>query len=286
MPEALLIRDPKALVAWAEARHRDNERIALVPTMGYLHEGHLSLVRAARKRPCRIVASIFVNPTQFGPKEDLSRYPVDFEGDFGKLSSAGVDAVFAPEPAAMYPNGFDTYVVPGELAKGLCGASRPGHFRGVATVVHMLFQLSRADVAYFGEKDFQQLAIIKRMAKDLWLPVEVVGCPIVREPDGLAMSSRNVYLSPDERRQALILSQALARAEHAFAGGERRAEALIASARTVIDSASSARIDYMDLVDAESLRPVSEIVREAVMALAVFIGKTRLIDNRRLNPAS
>ncbi|MBI5509672.1 MAG: pantoate--beta-alanine ligase [Deltaproteobacteria bacterium] len=283
MPIAPVIKEPEALITWAEEQHRGGHTIGVVPTMGYLHEGHVSLVRRAKAECARVVASIFVNPTQFGPKEDLARYPRDLGGDLAKLSAAGVDLVFVPEKEAMYPAGFDTYVVPGEIASTLCGASRPGHFRGVATVVLMLLRMARADRAYFGEKDFQQLAVIRRMAKDLWLGVDVIGCPIVREPDGLAMSSRNVYLSPRERAQAVCLSQALAAVANRVAAGERHAEALRALMRTMIEAADTARVDYVEVVDALTLRPITTLDRDALAAVAVFFGKTRLIDNRQLH---
>jgi pantoate--beta-alanine ligase len=279
----LILETPAELGAWSDARHARHERLALVPTMGYLHEGHLSLVREARNQADRVIVSIFVNPAQFGPKEDLSRYPADLAGDLAKLEKVGVDVVFAPKPPTMYPAGFDTWVVPGELARGLCGATRPGHFRGVATVVLMLFTQSRADVALFGEKDFQQLAIIKRMARDLWLPIKIVGCPIVREPDGLALSSRNVYLSPEERQQALVLHRALALAERLLERGERRAGKIVEQMRELIATTPAARIDYVELVDADTLAPVTDVRGEVVAAVAVFFGKTRLIDNRRLS---
>src|SRR5437867_8605141 len=192
-----VVRDPRELHAWATAERERGQRIALVPTMGALHDGHLSLVREAKQRAERTVVSIFVNPTQFGPHEDLARYPRDLDRDLQLLSPLRPDLVFAPEPAAIYPSGFDTYVVPDQMARVLCGASRPGHFRGVCTVVLLLFRISRCQVALFGEKDFQQLQIIRRMNRDLWLGVEVVGMPIVREADGLALSSRNAYLSAD-----------------------------------------------------------------------------------------
>ncbi len=276
-----VLREPRALRAWAE---RQGGRIGLVPTMGYLHQGHLSLVSEARRRAERVVATLFGNPTQFGPSEDLSRYPRDPEGDLDKLRRAGTDVVFMPETATMYPEGFATYVVPERLSEVLCGASRPGHFRGVCTVVHLLFRMSRADVAIFGEKDFQQLAIIRRMAQDLWLDVEVVGMPIVREPDGLAMSSRNKYLSPGERQEALGLSRALEAVAAAFAGGERKTAALRALARGVLERGTSTRIDYVEVVSAERLEALTEIDRPAVCALAAYVGSTRLIDNRRLQP--
>jgi pantoate--beta-alanine ligase len=261
-------------------------RIALVPTMGSLHDGHLALVREARGRGDRVVVSIFVNPTQFGANEDLDKYPRDLDADLAKLAALDVDAVFVPNEAVIYPPGFDTWVVPGELAQPLCGASRPDHFRGVATVVLILLRLSRCHVALFGEKDFQQLQIIRRMAADLWLDVEIVGCPIVRERDGLAMSSRNAYLSPEERRQALVLSQGLARAELLVEGGERRAGAIAGAVRDTIAGAPAARVDYVELVDSESLAAVERVEAPVLCAIAAWVGRTRLIDNRVLSPAA
>lgn len=268
-----VIADPTAMRAWSSAALR--KRVALVPTMGYLHDGHLALVERARGLADRVVASIFVNPTQFGPNEDLARYPRDEAGDLAKLARAGVDAVFMPTPEVMYPAGFDTYVVPSELASGLCGASRPGHFRGVCTVVCMLFRMTRCDVAVFGEKDYQQLAIIRRMVRDLWLDVDIVGHPIVRDSDGLAMSSRNVYLSGPERERALGLSRAL-KAMQAKAAGEREVAALLAHGRAAL---GDVKVDYLDVVDAQSLRPLTQLDRPARALVAAFVGKTRLIDN-------
>ncbi|MBZ0233657.1 MAG: pantoate--beta-alanine ligase, partial [Deltaproteobacteria bacterium] len=216
-----IIREPRAMRARVEDIRRDGLRIAVVPTMGYLHEGHLSLLRAARARADVVILTIFVNPTQFGPSEDLSRYPRDEDGDLAKARPCGVDLAFCPDVAAMYPAGAQTFVEVRELAKPLCGEKRPGHFAGVATVVTKLFNLTQPHVAFFGEKDFQQLAVIRRMVRDLDQGVEIVGMPIVREPDGLAMSSRNAYLSPAERRDALSLSAGLAAAEAAFRAGER-----------------------------------------------------------------
>lgn len=279
-----VLRQSKSMRDWADAHISRGARLALVPTMGYLHEGHLSLVALARAHADVVVASVFVNPTQFGPKEDFSNYPRDFDGDAHKLESAGVDAIFAPDTLEMYPPGFGTHVVPGELANVLCGVTRPNHFRGVCTVVHLLFRITRAHVAVFGEKDFQQLTIIRRMVRDLWLDVEVIGAPIVREPDGLAKSSRNVYLSANERRDAVVLSRALTAVEHAFRAGERSTEQLLDTARQIIATAPSARIDYIEIVDADDLRPLAVINQPVVCALAVFVGQTRLIDNRRLLP--
>jgi pantoate--beta-alanine ligase len=265
---------------------RAGKRIAFVPTMGYLHAGHVSLLEAARGRGDISVLSIFVNPTQFGPKEDLSRYPRDLDGDLAKAAQAGVDVAFVPEPADMYPAGYQTYVEVRELQAGLCGASRPGHFIGVATVVLKLFNLVQPDVALFGEKDFQQLQVLKRMARDLNLPVEVVGMPLIREPDGLAMSSRNAYLSPDDRWRALALSRALLSAREAFANGMRDAQRLVDNARSTLHMTDGVRLDYLELRDIETLQPLGygKVTRPAVLAVAAFVGNTRLIDNVQLVP--
>jgi pantoate--beta-alanine ligase len=274
-----VIRQPADMRARAEDQRRDGRRICVVPTMGYLHEGHLSLLRAGRARADLLVMTLFVNPTQFGPGEDLARYPRDEAGDLDKARAAGVDLVFAPDAAAMYPTGHQTSVLPGELAAPMCGASRPGHFAGVATVVSKLFHLTLPHLAVFGQKDYQQLAIIRRMVRDLDFGIEIVGMPIVREADGLALSSRNAYLSAEERRQALALSGALAAARALVASGERRAAPLVAAARERIAAAPLARIDYVELRDADSLRAIEVVDAPAVLALAVFFGKTRLIDN-------
>jgi pantoate--beta-alanine ligase len=279
-----IIRDPRAMRARVEDHRRDGLRIAVVPTMGYLHEGHLSLLRAARARADVVILTIFVNPTQFGPNEDLSRYPRDEEGDLAKARACGIDLAFCPGVEAMYPPGAQTFIEVRELARPMCGEKRPGHFAGVATVVTKLFNLTQPHVAFFGEKDFQQLAVIRRMVRDLDQGVEIVGMPIVREPDGLAMSSRNAYLSPEQRREALALSAGLAAAETAFRAGERDAATLIALARAPIAAAPSARIDYLDLRDADELTPITTITRPAVMAMAVFVGTTRLLDNRVFRP--
>jgi pantoate--beta-alanine ligase len=279
-----IIRDPRAMRARVEDLRRDGLRLAVVPTMGYLHEGHLSLMRAARAKADVVILTIFVNPTQFGPNEDLSRYPRDEDGDIAKARTCGVDLAFCPDAASMYPPGAQTFVEVRELARPLCGEKRPGHFAGVATVVTKLFNLTQPHVAFFGEKDFQQLAVIRRMVRDLDQGVEIVGMPIVREPDGLAMSSRNAYLSPEQRREALTLSQGLAAAEAAFRAGERDATALIAAARAPIAAQPSARIDYIELRDADELTPIDTVTRPVVLAMAVFVGTTRLIDNRVLRP--
>ncbi len=274
-----VIRAPAEMRARAEDQRRDGRRVCVVPTMGFLHEGHLALLRAGRARSDLLIMTLFVNPTQFGPNEDLARYPRDEAGDIDKARAAGVDLVFAPDAAAMYPAGYQTTVEVRELAAPLCGASRPGHFAGVASVVCKLFHITQPHEAVFGRKDFQQLAIIRRMVRDLDLGIEIVDVPIVREPDGLAMSSRNAYLAPEERRQALALSRGLGAAEERFRAGERRTAALVAAARRELDAAPLARVDYLELRDAETLGAIEAIEAPAVLALAVFFGKTRLIDN-------
>ena len=270
--------------ARCEDLRRDGRRIAVVPTMGALHDGHLQLVRAARGKADVVILTIFVNPTQFGPNEDLAKYPRDEAGDIAKARAAGIDLAFCPEVAAMYPAGAQTFVEVRELQKPLCGASRPGHFAGVATVVTKLFHATLPHVAVFGEKDYQQLAIIRRMTRDLDFAIEIASVPIVRESDGLAMSSRNAYLSADDRKAALSLSRGLAAAEVAYKAGERDAAALVKAARAPIEAESLARIDYVELRDAEELTEVARVERKAVLAMAVFVGpaakKTRLIDNR------
>jgi pantoate--beta-alanine ligase len=280
-----LIKTPAEMRARADAWRAAGKRIAFVPTMGYLHQGHVSLLEEGRRRGDVLVLSIFVNPTQFGPKEDLSRYPRDLDGDLAKAERAGVDAAYVPDAAAMYPPGYQTFVEVEELQKGLCGASRPGHFRGVATVVLKLFHAVQPHVALFGRKDYQQLQVLSRMARDLDLGVEVVGLPIVREADGLAMSSRNAYLSGDERLRALALSRALLAARETFEQGERDAARLVDCARATLHLTPGVRLDYLELRDAESLEELhGRVTRPAVMALAAFVGTTRLIDNQRLDP--
>lgn len=253
--------------------------MGLVPTMGYLHEGHLSLVRRARAENGFVVLSIFVNPTQFGPGEDLERYPRDLERDLRLAEEAGVDLVFAPEAEGVYAPDHRTWVEVEELTEGLCGRSRPGHFRGVTTVVMKLFGICRPDRAYFGQKDAQQALVIRRMVRDLDLGVEVVVAPIVREPDGLALSSRNVYLSEEERRAAPVVWNALCDAEAAVRGGERDAEVVREQVRGRIEGAPGARVDYVDLVSTQTLQSVEGITGEVLLAVAVYFGKTRLIDN-------
>jgi pantoate--beta-alanine ligase len=256
--------------------------VGLVPTMGALHEGHLSLVHAARRENDRVAATLFVNPTQFGPGEDFRRYPRDLDRDRGLLAAAGCDLLFAPGVEQMYPRGAETTIDVGSVAVPLEGQRRPGHFRGVATVVMKLLQIATPDRAYFGEKDAQQLAVVRRLAADLDVPVEIRGCPIVREPDGLAMSSRNAYLAPDERKAAVVLSRALAAGERCWREGERRGERLRAAMELVLGSEPLARVDYAVAADPETFRELDVASEEALLLLAVWIGATRLIDNRRL----
>ncbi len=263
----------------ALALKRQGKRIAFVPTMGFLHEGHASLLREGRKRADVLVLSIFVNPIQFGPTEDLDRYPRNLEGDCAIAEACGADIVFTPTAAEMYPAGFQTSVRVKDLALPLCGASRPGHFDGVATVVTKLFNIVQPDVALFGTKDFQQLAIIRRMAADLCQLAEIVGMPIVREADGLAMSSRNAYLSPAERRSALCLFRAIQLVRERYAGGERDAATLLRAAHELISAEPVAAIDYLDLRSSLTLEEVKTAGDDTLMALAVRIGTTRLIDN-------
>lgn len=257
----------------------EGRSVGLVPTMGALHEGHLSLMRRAREENDFVVVTLFVNPTQFGPQEDLARYPRDLERDMALTKEAGGDLLFAPAPEEMYLPGHCTWVEVEALSEGLCGASRPGHFRGVCTVVTKLFNLCRPDRAYFGQKDAQQLAIIRRMARDLNQGVEIVGCAIVREADGLALSSRNVYLTAEERAQAVVLSRALRAAEAEVAAGERDTAGLLETMRSVLNTADLGQIEYIAIVDGAELTPVQKVEGECLAALAVRFGTTRLIDN-------
>lgn len=253
--------------------------VGLVPTMGALHAGHESLMDAARAACDRVVVSVFVNPIQFGPNEDYDAYPRDIDHDSTVCEAHGVDAIFHPEPEEMYPENYSTFVVMETLTDALCGASRPGHFRGVCTVVNKLFNIVQPELAFFGQKDAQQLAIIKRMVADLNMNVRVVGCPIVRESDGLAKSSRNTYLSPDERQAALVLSQAVRAGEAAVVAGERNAAVVRDLMCALIKKEPLARIDYIEVVDGLTMQPVDVIGKSALIALAVYIGSTRLIDN-------
>lgn len=258
--------------------------IGCVPTMGALHAGHLSLVEAARRDGTFVVVTIFVNPTQFGPQEDYARYPRDEAGDLRQCERAGVDLVFLPAVEEMYPPGAVTTVHVARLTETLCGPCRPGHFDGVATVVTKLLNIVQPDRAYFGRKDYQQLAVIRQMVRDLDVPVEIIGCPTVREPDGLAMSSRNALLSPEERQRALALSRALIAAREAIVGGERDPRAVEATMRAVVEAARPTRIDYVSVVDPVTLQPVPRIEGPVLAALAVRIGATRLIDNVVVDP--
>lgn len=256
--------------------------IGLVPTMGYLHEGHQSLMDAARKENDKVVVSIFVNPMQFGPTEDLAEYPRDLDHDAKVCENAGVDLVFHPEPEEMYEPDFCSFVDMTGLTEGLCGKTRPIHFRGVCTVVNKLFNIVQPDRAYFGQKDGQQLAVVRRMVRDLNMDIEIVGCPIVREEDGLAKSSRNTYLSPEERKAALILSKTIALGEE-LAKTEKDAGKVVAAMKENIETEPLAKIDYVGAVDAVSMAPVNTLEGECMLAVAVYIGKTRLIDNTLLN---
>jgi len=253
--------------------------LGFVPTMGFLHAGHLSLVDLA-KRDCDSVAvSIFVNPTQFGPQEDLAAYPRDLPADLQKLEAAGVDLVWLPTPEIIYPQGFNTWVSVEGVSQPLEGAARPGHFRGVATVVLKLFNIVQPHRAYFGQKDAQQCAVVRQLVRDLNLGVEIVVCPIVREPDGLAMSSRNAYLDPDERQAARVLYESLCRARELMQGGERRAQVIAGEMRRLIAQEPRARLDYVAVVDAETLQPVDQVRGRVLVPLAVWIGRARLLDN-------
>jgi pantoate--beta-alanine ligase len=260
--------------------------IGLVPTMGALHEGHTALVKRARQECSRVIASVFVNPKQFGPKEDYKKYPRDLEKDAEKLAAAGVDALFAPEATDVYPDGFRTYINVEGISERLEGRSRPGHFRGVATVVLKLFEIVQPDFAYFGRKDAQQVRIISEMTRDLNLDAEIVVCPIVREADGLALSSRNAYLSIEERKAATVLHRALTAAQSELAAGVRDAAQLQAVMRRIIEAEPLATADYAEIVSADTFEPVVRVARSCYAVLAVFVGKTRLIDNLLIEPAS
>ncbi len=279
------LRRREALRAWRASARRAGRSVALVPTMGNLHEGHLSLVRIARGLADATVVSLFVNPMQFGPGEDFARYPRTFRADSARCRAEGVDLLFAPDVTEMYARDCSTAVEETGLSAGLCGAARPGHFRGVCTAVALLFNLVEPDVAVFGEKDAQQLRVIRRMTRDLGFPVRVVSGPTVREPDGLALSSRNRYLTPAQRRAAPRLYAALREAARCAAAGERRAAALCAAMESVLAGAPEARVEYVAVVDDETLAPIRTLRRPALAALAVQFGDCRLIDNLRLVPS-
>jgi pantoate--beta-alanine ligase len=275
-----VITNPGQMQTLMLSLKKQGKKIGFVPTMGYLHEGHLSLIRCSKKENDITVVSIFVNPIQFGANEDFGRYPRDFERDKSLCEKENVNYIFYPSYEEMYPDGFQTYAEVVELSKGLCGDFRPGHFKGVATVVAKLFNIVCPDNAYFGKKDFQQLKVIQKMVKDLNFPVNVVGCPVVREPDGLAMSSRNKYLSDKERESALYISQALFEAKRIFEDGITDANLIKERARQIISQAKHLKeIQYVEIVDSNTLKPVDKVKKSDVLAVAVYIGNTRLIDN-------
>ncbi len=274
-----VVTSPREMRTTAEELRRKKSSLGLVPTMGYFHEGHLSLMRRARADCQRVVVSLFVNPTQFGPSEDLGRYPRDFERDRELAAAEGVDIVFAPAAKDIYPEGYATYVDVERLSEGLCGAGRPGHFRGVATVVAKLFNICRPTAAYFGQKDYQQAQVIKRLAADLNFDVEIEVLPIVREADGLAVSSRNQYLEPEERRQATCLFRALARAQELFAAGETQPAKFVDEMTVVVAAQPAVHVDYAEVIHPQELTPVTTVEEGAVAAVAAFVNETRLIDN-------
>ena len=281
-----ILRTVREIQDYTKAVKAEGKAIGLVPTMGALHEGHLTLMRAAKAACDIVIASVFVNPVQFGPNEDYEAYPRQFAADCEKLEAAGVDAVFHPEPEEMYPDGYCTYVtVEGDFTHKLCGAQRPGHFRGVATVVTKLINLAKADEAFFGQKDAQQVVVIRRMVRDLNLNVHINMVPIVREPDGLARSSRNAYLSAEEKTAALILSRSLKKAETAFEQGEKEVSRLREVVRKVLETEPMAKIDYVECYSFPELKPEETIQAAALLAIAVKIGRTRLIDNVILGKA-
>lgn len=280
-----IIKSIKKINDYLIKQRRYGKTIGFVPTMGYFHEGHLSLMRKAKKECDIAVVSVFVNPTQFGPKEDFNKYPRNFKRDLNMAKSAGVDVIFNPEVSEMYPSGYSTFVdVSGDLASVLCGASRPGHFRGVATVVSKLFNIVRPDTAYFGQKDSQQCAVIKQMIKDLNIPVKIKIMPIVREKDNLAMSSRNVYLSKEERKIAPVLYNSLQLAKRMIKNKETNSSKIILQMKKLVLSKKNTKIDYISIVNPETLEEVKNIRSKVLIALAVKLGKTRLIDNIVVSP--
>ena len=270
----------------ADAWRREGKRIALVPTMGYLHTGHLTLMQKARNHADIVVMSVFVNPIQFGPGEDFERYPRDMDRDVRLAKEVGVDVAFSPSAADMYPEGYQTHIEVTEVTRPLCGKSRPGHFQGVTTVVGKLFHIVKPHTAIFGEKDFQQLVAIRRMVKDLNMDIEILGHPIVREEDGLAMSSRNVYLNSEQRKNALRLSQSLREAQTLVRQGERNSAAVLAQVRNILGAGKDMRIDYAEMRHPETLQEAQQIEGPTLLALAVFVGATRLIDNCVLNASA
>ncbi len=274
-----ILKSPEDMHAACARRKREGKRIGFVPTMGALHEGHLSLIRSAKAQSDVVAASIFVNPLQFAPTEDLDKYPRQFERDRELLEKEGCDLLFAPDTNDMYPEGSTTFVEVAGITDRLDGKSRPGHFRGVTTVVSKLFHIVEPDAAFFGQKDAAQVAIIRHMVRDQNFPVRIVVCPIVREKDGLAMSSRNVYLDPNQRKQALVLQRALLRIQTMADTGERNAAALVSAGKAVIAEEPAAKLDYLEAVDWETLEPVSDVSNGALIAVAAWVGTTRLIDN-------
>jgi len=279
----VIISDPAQILAFVHQQKRDGQRVGLVPTMGALHAGHLSLVQQSTEETDFTVVTIFVNPTQFGPGEDLDKYPRNLERDAQLLAAYNVDVIFAPEVDTMYPPGSSTGVIPPQVALPFEGRLRPGHFEGVATIVLKLFQLIPADVSFFGQKDYQQTRVIGQMIEDLNIPVEMIVCPIVREEDGLAMSSRNAYLSPQERTQAAALSRALFSMKKHVEEGEHSSSALLSAANQILADASVDQIDYVALVDKHDLSPVDKVTCNTIAIAAVYIGQTRLIDNMILS---
>jgi pantoate--beta-alanine ligase len=275
----IIIKQIKSMSRWAKTQKNKGRTIGFVPTMGYIHEGHLSLVRKAKKDCDRVVMSIFVNPIQFGPKEDFKRYPRDSKRDYRLAKSAGVDLIFYPSTKDMYPDNFLTYVSVTGLTNILCGRSRPDHFKGVTTVVTKLFNIIAPDIAYFGQKDAQQAIVIKKMAEDLNFPIKISVLPTVREGGGLAMSSRNTYLSASERYDALVINRALKSAKRLISSGELNAYMVISHIKKLIKQKKSVRIDYVEVVDMNSLKKINKISGGVLIVIAVFIGKTRLIDN-------
>ncbi len=277
--EVIVARTPKEVKEIVRDWKKLGYSIGLVPTMGYLHEGHGSLIERAVKENDKVMVSVFVNPIQFGPNEDLETYPRDFDADLQMIEKLGADMVFHPEPSDMYAPDFSTTISVAGVSENLCGARRPGHFNGVCTVVTKLFNLSEADRAYFGQKDAQQLAVVRRMVRDLNANIEIIGCPIIREDDGLAKSSRNTYLNPDERKAATVLSKALRTGKQMIESGEKNAEVVKSKITEIISKEPLAKIDYVEITDWNSIEPVDIIDRSTLCAIAVYIGNTRLIDN-------
>ena len=274
-----IVKEIEKMTALSQKWHQAGKIIAFVPTMGYFHQGHLSLISEGKKQGDVLVVSLFVNPIQFGPKEDLAAYPRDLQRDASLAEKQGTDVLFVPEEKEMYPEGYQTYVEVTQLTKYLCGVSRPGHFKGVTTVVAKLFNIIRPHIAIFGLKDYQQYIVIKRMVRDLNYPIKIIGCPIVREPDGLAMSSRNVYLTSKQRTSALSLYKSLNIAQEMVNKGEKKAKTIIEAVTTFIQKRPYTKIDYVKLCDPETLEELEEIRGNALLALAVKVGKARLIDN-------